>query len=89
MSRNHAVDFYAGNYDITESVTVPTNSAERILAYAKHRSVDYIVLNERYLEDYPALAFLLSDQPEAPEGMRMVYNEKDSSGLRTVIYEML
>lgn len=89
MSRNHAVDFYAGNYDITESVTVPTNSFERVLEYAKHRDVDYIVLNERYLQDYPQLGFFLTDNEVEVKDLRLVYKDIDSSGLLTVIYKLL
>ena len=89
MSRNHAVDFYAGNYNIAESVTIPTNSLDRVLAYAKHRGVNYIVLNERYLQDYSDLGFLIKGTAEIPEGLKLLYKVKDASGLTTVIYKLL
>ena len=87
MSRNHAVDFYAGNYNIAESVTIPHNRIERVLEYASNRGVDYIVLSERYKEDYPKLAHLL-DERDIPEGLILVYSNIDESGLKTVIYQM-
>ncbi len=89
MSRNHVVDFYAGNYDITQSVTIPTNSFARVLAYAKHRGVKYLVLNERYLRDYPQLAFLLENTDKAGEyQLNLIYQDTDLAGLKTVIYEL-
>lgn len=87
MSRNHAVDFYAGNYDITESVTIPTSSFERVLDYAKYRDVDYIVLNERYLQDYPQLGFLLTGNGVGGD-LKLVYKDVERSGLQTVIYKL-
>ncbi|MFQ5649583.1 MAG: ArnT family glycosyltransferase [bacterium] len=87
MSRNHAVDFYAGNYDIKESVTIPTNRVERVLTYARHRNVTHLVLNERYVQDYPQLAFLLSGEGSSPY-LELVYKDVDEAGLATVIYRL-
>lgn len=89
MSRNHVVDFYAGNYDITQSITIPTNSFERVLAYAKHRGVRYLVLNERYVKDYPQLRFLIEDPGLASEhGLEKIYHDVYPSDLTTVIYRL-
>lgn len=89
MSRNHVVDFYAGNYDITQSITIPTSSFERVMAYAKHRGVRYLVLNERYVKDYPQLGFLLENTDIANEQhLNLIYQDVDASGLKTVIYEL-
>ncbi|NIR51214.1 hypothetical protein GWO43_21625 [candidate division KSB1 bacterium] len=88
MSRNHAVDFYAGNYDIKQSVTIPKSSFERVLEYAKHRGVNYLVLNERYKESYADLRFLLETDNEVP-GLKLVYEDKDINGLVTKIYRVL
>ncbi len=88
MSRNHAVDFYAGNYNIIESVTIPQNDLGRVLEYAKHRGVDYIVLNERYKKNYPKLVHLL-EETDVPENLRLVYRSKDESGFKTVIYQLV
>ncbi len=87
MSRNHAVDFYAGNYDIVESVTIPTNSFERILAYARYRQVTHIVLNERYLQDYPDLKFLLARNARQ-DGLKQIYFDVEKNGLATAIYRL-
>jgi len=86
MSRNHAVDYYAGVFDIKKSVTVPINSLERTFVYAKNRGVTHLVLNERYLPDYPELGLLLGDY-HSPH-LRQVYKRADESGLATVIYEL-
>jgi len=89
MSRNHVVDFYAGNYDITQSITIPTSSLERVMAYAKHRGVRYLVLNERYVKDYLQLGFLLENPDIANEHhLNLIYQDVDASGLKTVIYEL-
>ena len=87
MSRNHAVDFYAGNYDIRTSVTIPKNELERVLSYARNRSVSHLVLDERYASEYPRLAPLLSND-FTHEHLDAIYREKDESGLVTVIYEL-
>ncbi len=87
MSRNHTVDFYAGNYDIASSVTVPKNDLARVLAYARNRGVSHLVLNERYQRDYPQLALLFANGV-SHEGLREIYRHRDDSGLLTVIYEL-
>jgi 4-amino-4-deoxy-L-arabinose transferase-like glycosyltransferase len=89
MSRGHAVDIYAGNYDIRESVTVPKGDIDDVLDYAKHRNVDYIVLNERYLVEYPRLEFLLGEASMQRDGLERVYADKGIEDSRTVIYKVL
>ena len=88
MSRNHAVDFYAGNYDIRDGVTIPDNGLDRVLLYARHRDVTYLVISERYMSDYPQLAFLM-DNPQNRDDLELVYQNRDASGLLTVIYAIL
>lgn len=88
MAKNHAVSFYAGNYEIKESVTIPHNSIERVLEYARYRNVDYIVLNDRYREDYPTLSYLL-DRKSIPPQLKLIYFDKEENGLGTVIYQIL
>lgn len=88
MAKNHAVSFYAGNYEIKESVTIPHNSIDRMLEYAKYRGVNYIVLNDRYREDYPTLEYLL-EQKDIPPRLKLVYFDKENNGLRTVIYQVV
>jgi len=87
MSRGHTVDFYAGNYNIAESVTVPRNELSRVLAYAKHRGVNYLVLNERYRSGYPEISHLL-DAKQVPDELRLVYQEEKKPGLKVVVYEI-
>jgi len=87
MSRNHAVDFYAGNYDISASVTIPKNGLARVLAYARNRNVSHLVVSERYANEYPDLVPLLSEDFRH-EHLNRIYRQKDESGLVTVIYEL-
>ncbi len=87
MSRNHAVDFYAGNYRIDQSVTIPTDSLDRILAYADYRNVQYLVLGERNLKDYPHLEHLL-DGENVPGRLERIYESDRPAGLKTVIYRL-
>lgn len=88
MSRSHVVDFYAGNYSIHQSVSIPQNSLERIRQYAKHRSVDYLVVNERYKKDYLQISYLLEEN-SVPEGLELVYKDCTKAGLKTVIYRFM
>jgi len=88
MSRYHTADIYAGNYDITKSITLPRSSLERILQYAKHRGARYLMLNERYMKQYPQLRFLLKEDARY-EGLRLIYRDTNQAGLVTVIYEIL
>ncbi|MFQ5706571.1 MAG: ArnT family glycosyltransferase [bacterium] len=87
MSRNHAVDFYAGSYDITQSVTIPTSDLQGVLEYAKYRGVNYIVLNERYESAYPDLRELFQTEQPIP-GLRLIYNKKYPAQLITKIYRL-
>jgi len=88
MSRNHAVDFYAGNFDIRDGVTIPDNGLDRVLQYARNRKVSYLVISERYMSDYPQLAFLM-ENPQNRDGLELVYQNRDASGLLTVIYAVI
>lgn len=87
MSRNHAVDVYAGNYDIKKSVTIPTSSIKHVLEYAKLRGVNYLVINERYMSLYPDLRPLLESDGGLP-GLDLIYDDRDPSGLVTKIYKL-
>jgi 4-amino-4-deoxy-L-arabinose transferase-like glycosyltransferase len=87
MSYNKAVDFYAGQFDIRKTATFSYDSLDRILDYAARRSVNYLVIDERYQDEFPNLSFLL--QPEsAPEELKPVYEKAGAAGLRVVIYQL-
>jgi 4-amino-4-deoxy-L-arabinose transferase-like glycosyltransferase len=88
MSKNHAVDFYAGNYNIVESTTIPQNDLDRVLEYAKYRGVSYLVLNDRYKRNYPRIVDLL-DEKNVPDNLKLIYKKKDKSELRTLIYKIV
>jgi len=80
MSYNKAVDFYAGNYQVRSGVTYSKDSTDRILEYARHRGVDYFVLEERYLKEFPNIEKWFHD--ELPVELKLVYDEPGPSGLR-------
>ncbi|MCG8607636.1 hypothetical protein MJD09_21955, partial [bacterium] len=88
MSRYHTADIYAGNFEITQSITLPKSSLDRVLEYARHRGVRYLLLNERYIEWYPQMKFLLSGA-NGQSGLKLIYRNIDRNGLITVIYELL
>lgn len=88
MSRYQTVDIYAGNFNIRESITIPDHDLERVLAYARHRGVRFLVLSERYEEDIPRIAYLFDEQAQ-PKGLERIYHQADRAGLRTVIFRVL
>jgi len=88
MAYNHAVSFYAGNYEIKESVEIPENGVDRLLKYAKHRGVQYLVLNGRYKHCHPLIEHLY-EQRDIPENLKLIYYDSEKNGLQTVIYEVM
>lgn len=88
MSFNKAVDFYAGVVDIRQGAAIPQNTFDRLLAYAHYRSVEYLVLTERYKEQFPRLAFLL-EKNEFPEEIELIYEEKGESEFLTRIFRLV
>jgi len=88
MSHYQIVSYYAGNYDITESVSIPFNRINRILEYAQHRNVDYIVLSERYVKLFPLIENLFY-MKNIPEQLKVVYHFESKAGLRVVIYKLM
>ena len=88
ISRGHSASFYAGNYHTAESVTIPQNNIQRILAYARHRKADYLLLDERYLKDFIQIKNLL-DEEDVPKGLKKIFQFDSQPGLKTVIYEII
>jgi len=88
MNRFQTVDFYAGNYNIQQSITIPNNELDRILAYAKFRGVNYLVINERYKKDNQKIEYLY-DLDVDPNGLKQIYAKIDNSGYLTKIYQVL
>lgn len=87
MSRYHTAGYYAGNYRIEESVTLPETTVDRMLAYARHREVDFILINERYIDDHPEMTPLLDG--DYPSDLFPVYQNTFPSGLRLVIFRLM
>jgi len=88
MAYNHAVSFYAGNYQIKESIEIPENKIDRCLAYARHRGAKYLVLDDRYKHHHPLIAHVY-EQKEVPPDLKLIYSDKMRNGLGTLIYEIL
>ncbi len=87
MAWNHAVSFYAGNYNITETVSIPLNELDRVIAYARNRGAKYLALNEKNKEDFPTITYLL-DESQAPPDLKLIYKDDSIAGLKTLIYEI-
>lgn len=88
MAYNHAVSFYAGNYEIKESIEIPENKIDRCLAYARHRGAKYLVLNDRYKHHHPLIAHVY-EQRDVPPDLKLIYSDKMKNGLGTLIYEIV
>jgi 4-amino-4-deoxy-L-arabinose transferase-like glycosyltransferase len=88
MAYNHAVSFYAGNYQIKESIEIPENKIDRCLAYARHRGAKYLVLDDRYKHHHPLIAHVY-EQKDVPPDLKLIYSDKMQNGLGTLIYEIL
>ena len=88
MAWNHAISFYAGNYNIKETISIPRNDLDRVLAYARNRGAKYLALNEKNREDFPTINFLL-DERNVPPDLKLIYKDDSIDGLKTMIYEIL
>jgi 4-amino-4-deoxy-L-arabinose transferase-like glycosyltransferase len=88
MSYNKAVDFYAGQLDIRKTATFSYDSIERVVKYAAHRGVEYLVVDERYRDEFPNLAGLFNPE-DAPDNLKPVYDHVSASGWRVIIYQLL
>ena len=88
MAWNHAISFYAGNYNIKQTVSIPQNELDRVLAYARNRGAKFLALNEKNREDFPTIDYLL-DESQAPSNLKLIYKDDSIAGLKTLIYEIL
>lgn len=88
MSYNKSVDYYAGSYDVRKGTTFPdNNNFDRVLAYAYHRKVEYMVVSERYLEKMQNLIFLFDDK-KVPNTLELIYEDKEKTGLGVRIFKL-
>jgi hypothetical protein len=87
MAYNHAVSFYAGNYEIKESIEIPENKIDRVIAYAKNRGAKYLVLDDRYKHYHPLIADIY-EQKNVPSELKLIYFDKMKNGIKTLIYEI-
>jgi len=88
MAWNHAISFYAGNYNIKQTVSIPQNDFDRVLAYARNRGAKYLALNEKNKEEFPTINYLL-DENKATSDLKLIYKDDSIVGLKTIIYEIL
>jgi 4-amino-4-deoxy-L-arabinose transferase-like glycosyltransferase len=88
MAWNQAISFYAGNYNIKQTISIPQNDLDRVLAYARNRGAKYLALNEKNKEDFPTINYLL-DESQAPPDLKLIYKDDSIAGLKTLIYEIL
>lgn len=86
MTLNKAVDFYAGQYDITQGASFSYDSIEKNLAYAKHRGCEYLVFTSRYLPWFENLKPLVG--PVDPPGITRIYDAAGDENIRAVIYRI-
>ena len=81
MSRKPYAAFYSGNL----IASIPDESYEEVIIYAKKRKADYLVIDERYIPTTrPQLKFLLNPY-SLPKELKMVYQE-EYNGKRIIIY---
>jgi 4-amino-4-deoxy-L-arabinose transferase-like glycosyltransferase len=81
MSRKPYVAFYSGNL----IASIPDGSYEEVVIYAKKRSADYLVIDERYIPTTrPQLKSLLNTY-SAPNELKIVY-QGEYRGKRIIIY---
>ncbi|MBN2104181.1 glycosyltransferase family 39 protein [bacterium] len=86
MTLNKAIDFYAGQYDMTQGASFSYDSIEKNLAYARHRNCEYLVFTSRYLPWFENLKPLISGS--VPPGLERIYDKINAQGIRTVIYRV-
>ena len=88
MAYNHAVGFYAGNYEIKESVEIPENKIDRVVAYARNRGVNYLVLDDRYRMHHPLIAHVYDNQ-DVPPDLKLIHEFELKNGLKTHIFQIM
>ncbi len=75
-------------YAEAESVAMPYATPEEVMRYAKHRQIDLIVVDERYIRPRRKPVSPLLDPANAPSGLRLIYNEVLPTGKRVIVYQM-
>jgi len=85
MSRKPWIAFYAdGIY-----VALPYANYTDTMIYAKHKNVDYVVIDERFIpERRPQLAYLLNES-NAPKNLKLVYKNEEKPNRKILIYKIL
>jgi 4-amino-4-deoxy-L-arabinose transferase-like glycosyltransferase len=88
MSLNKAVDFYAGQFDMSQGASFSYDSIDRNVAYARTRNVDFLVCSSRYLGWFFNLKPLFEDRSPSAE-LERVYDRTSAAGIRTVAYRLV
>jgi len=82
MSRYPAIAFHAD----TQWVPTPSASWAEVVRYARHKGVDYLVLDEREVDIRPQFLHLVSGEQVPPE-LELLY-QTDSGGARMLVYRL-
>jgi len=86
MTLNKAIDFYAGQYDMTQGASFSYDSIKKNVSYARHRGCEYLVFTSRYLHWFENLKPLVGDTD--PPDIERIYDKTDFQGVRAVIYRL-
>jgi len=83
MAGHSPIAYYAkGEYFLT-----PCAPAESLLKYARRYGVEYLVIDQRYLDDRPQIASWI-DPTKAPPGLDLLHIVDSVPGARLVIYKI-
>ncbi|MBW2149090.1 MAG: glycosyltransferase family 39 protein [Deltaproteobacteria bacterium] len=83
MAGHSPIAYYArGEYFLT-----PYAPAESLLKYARRHRVEYLAVDERYLDDRPQIARWI-DPSQAPPGLELLHKVDSVPGGRLVIYKI-
>ncbi|MBU4501892.1 MAG: glycosyltransferase family 39 protein [Nanoarchaeota archaeon] len=85
MSRKGVVASYADGIPIQ----LPYANYTDIMAYAKHKKAEYIVIDERYIpERRPMIAYLLNES-NAPGNLKLIYKNEEIPNRKILVYTIL
>ena len=84
MARKPEVAFYAG----AQMVPLPNEPYEKVIHFARHHGVRYLVVDEFTVPTRPHMRFLL-ESPTAPPPELVHLHTDLTRGRRTVVYEIL
>lgn len=84
MAGHSQVAFYSDSFYFL----TPFARDDLILKYARNYKIDYIVVDERYIDDIPQIARWYTDQSD-PAGLKLVFKDNSIKGAGIKVYEVL